>query len=195
MTDSMSSNMARPPPPPLDPNVEATAINEATQMENSVNEIQMVENRIRAPAEEREGDQPLQVADDERTSKEALHCHGHGDCVSEALVGRNDNQEIGNVGVQSMRRSVSMDSIICAAECEENSTMQLQNVESPHVEVGRKKDEDEGDGYASVIRLMRRPSVAQRLRLSPMAMKRSFSYGGRFFPSKHSQSLNSVLPM
>lgn len=179
VTDSLSSRMARPPLLSLDPNGEATAINEEIQMENSdQSDIQMDENRIRAPAEEQEGDQTLQVVDDERTSKETINPHGN--CV------------ISEVEVQSVRRSVSMDSIICTAECEEYSITQLQSVESSHMEVGRKKEaEEEEDGYSSV----RRPSVAQCLRLSPVAMKRSFSYGGRFFPSKNNRSLNSVLPL
>ncbi|KAF3445951.1 hypothetical protein FNV43_RR11128 [Rhamnella rubrinervis] len=170
VTDSL-----RPPLPSLDPNGEATAINEEIQMENSdQTDIQMGENRIRSPAEELEGDQTLQVVDDERSSKESINSHGN--CVSE-------------VEVQSVRRSVSMDSIIFSPECEENSITQLQSVDSSHMEVDRNKEEEVG--YSSV----RRPSVAPCLRLSPVSMKRSFSYGGRFFPPKHNRSLNSVLPL
>lgn len=181
--------MSRPPTlVSSDQNGEALVVNEDTQMgiANSENDIQLGENRIRAVTEN-EGDQILQIDDD------------HGVIPKEAVNSQEND-------IQPVRSSVSMDSPssspetmiyeeedFCSADREENSITQLQSDERYNLEMAQNKEDE--DGNSDTIRIIRRPSKAQCLHLSPVSMKRSFSCGGRFLPTKHHRSFNSVLPL
>ena len=158
---------------------------EETQMGNSDVDTQMSQNVLRAGAEDHDHDD-------------------QGDCdESKADVtfndsnGQNDNEEIVENGERRLvRRSVSMDSSSASVNkiCDLESLFLIENFERlDDQDVGPKLD----DGCSKMIRLLKRhPSMPQCLRMSPVAMKRSFSCGGRFLSSRlRNQRLNSVLPL
>lgn len=202
VTDSLTSNsnMARPSPlASSDQNGEALVTNEDTQMGiNSENDIQMGQNRIRA-ATENEADQILQIGDDDHgaLSKEGINCQENcvPDSASEIQPVRRSSVSMDYYHSSSPETMVYGPEDFYSGECEENSIAQLENDESYNLEVVRNKDDEDGNSDSDTIRLIRRPSKAQCLRLSPVSMKRSFSCGGRLLPPKHHRSFNSVLPL
>ncbi|KAL5558912.1 hypothetical protein UlMin_035123 [Ulmus minor] len=91
--------------------------------------------------------------------------------------GQNDNSEVVEEEEKRVvRRSVSVDS-------SSNVLLQLQRFECEENSIVQDIDQKQEDEHSRLIRLMRHSSVSQGLHLTPVAMKRSFSCGGRFLSS------------
>ncbi|KAM6561417.1 hypothetical protein CsatA_030656 [Cannabis sativa] len=153
---------------PVNQNQEISVNTEETQMGNSDVHSQMSENRVRVGAEEDD------VDDNE------------GDCDDQLK----DNPEIAMEDSERrvVKRSVSMDSSLIA-----------ENFERSDCAVNLKQEDDDDDDCSSSMvdngLLKRHPSMSYGLSISPVVMKRSYSCGGRFLPSKRNQRPNSILPL
>ncbi|KAJ9166531.1 hypothetical protein P3X46_021271 [Hevea brasiliensis] len=131
----------------------------------------------------------------ERILKEDINSSENGDL--EKICESGDDFQVVKSEIQPMRRSVSMDSLTAASkylgltntpavELEESSVNQIENSEQTDSGIVSKQ---------SAFKQMGSSSITQHLHKHPVAMKRSFSCGGRFFQSGQNRNLNSILPL
>ncbi|CAL5417846.1 unnamed protein product [Camellia sinensis] len=108
-----------------------------------------------------------------------------------------DNDMIMEDEIQPVRRSVSMDSSSdatislnmanhCVVESEGNSIDQREDAQKSDLGIVEKQDCTNSRSSSS---------IAQYLHKCPVAMKRSFSCGGRLFLSRLSRNSSSILPL
>ncbi|KAB1219987.1 RING-H2 finger protein ATL54 [Morella rubra] len=98
-----------------------------------------------------------------------------------------------------VRRCASMDSSLaaaichglatsCPAESEGRSITPIEDPERSHPDMALKQD----NRHSS---MMGHSSIEEFLHIRPVSMKRSFSIGASFLPSRYNRSLNSILPL
>ncbi|XP_062098696.1 E3 ubiquitin-protein ligase RING1-like [Humulus lupulus] len=203
VSDGLCSTMAAPgtQPAPANQNEDTSSNIEETQMGNSDVNTQMSENRLRDGVEDHDDhvDDDNEGDCDDHQSKEVSSLNeSYGVSVLEVLREQNDNP-VENGERRLVKRSVSMDSSLVGMKniCDLESRFLAENFERSDC-AQQKQDDDDDDGYSSMINnglLKRHPSMSHCLRISPVAMKRSFSCGGRFLPSRRNQRPNSILPL
>lgn len=162
-----------------------------TELGNIQERNELCENRAGA----NEGDEILQVG-----VKEDVNSNDNGDF--QALNDSVDNYQVMKNNIKPMRRSTSMDTLTAATmshglanhspvESEGSSVDQVENIKKTNSNVAVKQDGEDSSSFKP----MANSSIAQCLHKNPVPMKRSFSCGGRFFSSRPSRSLNSILPV
>ncbi|XVE60546.1 hypothetical protein DITRI_Ditri05aG0137400 [Diplodiscus trichospermus] len=146
-----------------------------------------------------DGANELLEANGQRILKDGVHSDENGTFEVSDYI---DSSQIVAKEIQQIKRCVSMDSSsaaslflslanICPLKSEGSSFDQQENVENPHSSIIPKQDGEN----SSEFRPLGNFYIAQHLHLSPVPMKRSFSCGGRFFPSKRCRNMNSLLPL
>lgn len=121
-------------------------------------------------------------------------------CRSRVQSNLADNQRVLEEEVQSMRRSVSLDSPSAAriyhavaniVTDQRSSESQSVHLKSCSADIVAKPD----GGTSSMCKLMKSSSIGRSLQKGPISMKRSISSSRRFLSSRHWRSGSSILPL
>jgi len=121
-------------------------------------------------------------------------------CRSRVQSNLADNQRVVEEEVQSMRRSVSLDSPSAAriyhavaniVTDQRSSESQSVHLKICSADIVAKPD----GGTSSMCKLMKSSSIGRSLQKGPISMKRSISSSRRFLSARHWRSGSSILPL
>lgn len=179
--DAINSNVVYPPLAPLDQNRESFGRNQETQMENSENDSHLV----RVEPDQDQGE--ITQVDDELISKEVIYPNEN--CDLDVIGDQNER-------VKMVKRSVSFDSLSAVTIiCDQESSVHVEDEENLITQLQKIGRSNLGNDQHLVRIKKYSSSITQCLHISPVAMKRSFSCGGRFFNLRNNRRLNLVIPI